>query len=328
MTSELDAYKQAYQREREARQLAERLLDEKSRQLYESVQSLEKSTEELSKRNLELESTHQQLIRSEKLASIGQLAAGVAHEINNPVGFVISNLDTVKQYFQSLESFISMHQELRGLFQENQLSDLQQSIWQQINQFEQQEDVGYLLEDISDIFNESSEGLDRVKDIVSSLKTFAHAGKKEQEEVDINDCLTSTLKLVNNELKYSAKVETIFGDVTSIKGSQSELTQVFTNLLVNAGHACSTDDGLIKISTNLVDANIQVRITDNGAGISPEHLDNIFDPFFTTKPVGKGTGLGLSISQSIIEKHFGTITVQSVIDQGTTFTILLPTETS
>lgn len=323
MTTELDAYKKAYQREREARELAERLLDDKSRQLYESVQNLEKTADELKKRNLELESTHQQLIRSEKLASIGQLAAGVAHEINNPVGFVISNLDTVKEYFQSLEKFISLHQELTSVFQEQQLSELQQGIWQQIQQFEQQEDITYLLEDISDIFSESSEGLDRVKDIVAGLKTFAHAGKKEHEAIDINECLTSTLKLVNNEIKYSAKVDINFEDVLPINGNQSELTQVFTNLLVNAGHACD-GEGVITVSTLQVDNVIQITISDTGSGIPAEHLDSIFDPFFTTKPVGKGTGLGLSISQSIIEKHLGTITVQSIQNQGTTFTIGLP----
>jgi len=326
MVSELEAYKQAYERERKARKVAEHLLDVKSRQLYESLQSLEKSAAELVENNLQLQSTEQQLIRAEKLASIGQLATGVAHEINNPVGFVLSNLETTKGYFSDVTELIDLYRQFIETLKANALEGEASLCIGRINSFEQQNDIDFLLGDIQDVFTESSEGLVRVKDIVANLRTISHTGETELQNIDVNACLENALKLVMNEIKYTVDVEVDLCPTTIIKGIQSELTQVFTNLLLNACHACGRK-GVVKVKSEATKTALNINIIDDGCGIPKKLLHKIFDPFFTTKPVGKGTGLGLSISLGIIEKHDGTISIFSKPDSGTTVIISFPIST-
>lgn len=187
----------------------------------------------------------------------------------------------------------------------------------------QAEDLGFILGDVDALLKESTEGLNRVKEIVQDLKSFARLDESDSKEADINECLDSTLKLVWNELKYKCTVVKKYATLPPLACNAGHLNQVFMNLLVNAAHAID-GQGTITIETVLDRMDILVRISDTGQGISPEELGKIFDPFFTTKPVGKGTGLGLSISYGIIADHGGDIRVTSTIGMGTCFTIRLP----
>jgi len=272
-------------------------------------------------RNLE-----SQLFQSEKMASIGQLAAGVAHEINNPVGFVNSNLHTLGGYQHEIKELIVRYQEVLADIKTHFNGDNDRSILQKISAiegFETDMDLDFILEDCPQLIGESQEGTDRIKKIVIDLKDFAHPGGQDLQMVNINKCIESTLNIVWNELKYNAEVIKDLGQIPDIEGYPQQLNQVFMNLLVNAAQALQ-EKGEIKIQTRQVDGNVEIIISDTGCGIPDEDLKKIFDPFFTTKPVGKGTGLGLNVSYNIIKKHNGTIAAASEVGQGTAFTIALP----
>lgn len=266
-----------------------------------------------------LEQAQLQLMQSEKMASIGQLAAGVAHEINNPVGFVSSNLGTLASYLQDVLSIVAAYEKAEaslgnnGAFAEAQ--DLRKTL-----------DYDFLKEDIDGLMNESRDGLARVCKIVQDLKAFSHVSDQVWEWTDIHQGIDSTLNMVRNELKYHCTVTKNYGTLPKINCLPSQLNQVFMNLLVNAGHAIE-GKGEITIETECVgDAAVRVRISDTGKGIPPAVLARVFDPFFTTKPVGKGTGLGLSLAWGIIERHGGKIEVASEVGKGTSFTVTLPVE--
>ncbi|RCS59214.1 ATP-binding protein [Parvibium lacunae] len=267
-----------------------------------------------------LEETHNKLLQSEKMASIGQLAAGVAHEINNPIGFVNSNLSSLKGYVDDLLAVIeSLRQALDDPNQkENATKKLQEA------------DLDYLSEDVLALLNESQDGIQRVRRIVQDLKDFSHVDQGEWGWTDLHRGLDSTLNIVNNEIKYKATVHKQYSEIPQLFCQASQLNQVFMNLLVNAAHAIE-ERGDIFLSTqtlSLFDKPwISVEIRDTGKGIPEENLNRIFDPFFTTKPVGQGTGLGLSLSYGIVQKHRGRIEVESELDVGTTFRVLLPLET-
>ncbi len=263
----------------------------------------------------DLESAQTQLLQSEKMASIGQLAAGVAHEINNPVGYVSSNIGTLGNYLNDLFDLIKHYESLERLLSEDQLKVL--------NKIKQDMDLKYLKDDVNDLLLETTDGLNRVRDIVISLKEFSHVGENKWERANIHDGLNSTLNIVHNEIKYKATIVKEYGDIPDIECIASQLNQVFMNLFVNAAHAIH-EKGIIKIKTWKQDEMVIVEISDNGSGISKEVQLKIFDPFFTTKPIGKGTGLGLSLSYQIIEKHHGKIELQSKEGVGTRFTISLP----
>ena len=190
-----------------------------------------------------------------------------------------------------------------------------------------QEDIEFIKEDVAELIGDSIEGTTRVRDIVQGLKDFSHVNGAGKTPCDINECITSTLKIVNNELKYKCKVDTVLEDVPTIAANQGEINQVLMNLLINAGHAVD-EDGQIKVSTTPCSEGVKIEVADNGKGIEKEDISKLFDPFFTTKPVGQGTGLGLSISFGIISNHGGTIDVESEFGVGTTFTIILPTNSS
>ena len=292
-------------------------------QLEEYTRDLEGMLEEKAK---DIKKSQAMLMQSEKLASIGQLAAGVAHEINNPMGFISSNLNTLNEYLDDIKSLISRYKDSSLCGDEERVKLLSE-----IESFEEDIDIEYILDDLDKIIEESKEGADRVKKIVSDLKDFSRVDHGDKEFFNINQGLESTLNVVWNELKYKSEVIRDYGDIPEIECYPQELNQVFMNILVNAGQAIAKK-GEIRISTRLANGNsagndrLEVRISDTGIGIPEENLSKIFDPFFTTKPVGKGTGLGMNISYSIIEKHKGEIRVESEVGKGTTFFIGLPVE--
>jgi PAS domain S-box-containing protein len=264
-----------------------------------------------------LSEAHDQLLQSEKMASIGQLAAGVAHEINNPIGFVNSNMGTLRHYVGTLMTVID------GYTQAVQQAAPGSALAAEIEAIGRKADLGYLKEDIADLVRESMDGLKRVKDIVQALKDFSHVGQTDWQFADVHAGLDTTLNIVANEIKYKATVEKQYGKLPEIKCLASQLNQVFMNLLVNAAQAIK-NRGVITIATGGGDGWVWVKISDTGCGIPQQNLKRIFEPFFTTKPVGSGTGLGLSLSYSIVNKHGGRIEVASKPDAGTAFTIHLP----
>ena len=271
-------------------------------------------------RNKMLES---QLLQSEKMASIGQLAAGVAHEINNPMGFIYSNLGTLSGYIEDLSQLLKKYETLEQSVQEGEL-DMASSNLDALTAEKERIDLAYLMDDIGDLITESLDGADRVRKIVLNLKEFSHVGRAEKMPSDLNAGLESTLNIVRNELKYKTTVEKELGDIPLVPCFMQEINQVFMNLLVNAGQAIA-DQGTIHIRTYREEEWICVRVTDSGKGMSPEVQKRIFEPFFTTKKVGEGTGLGLSMAyQIIVEKHGGQLLVESTEGQGTTFTVRLP----
>ena len=265
----------------------------------------------------QLQEAQAQLLQSEKMASIGQLAAGIAHEINNPVGFINSNMGSLKGYVDTLCSLVD------GFDQSLQSLPGQDELKEKAAQLKKQADYAFLKEDVADLVRESMDGLKRVRDIVQSLKDFAHIGETDWQLADLHAGIDSTLTIAANEFKYKATVSKEYGQLPPVKCLPSQLNQVFMNLIVNASQAIEAN-GVITVRTGYADDWVWVEVGDNGAGMAPDILSRIFDPFFTTKPVGKGTGLGLSLSYSIVAKHGGRIEVASELGKGTRFTVHLP----
>lgn len=288
------------------------------RRLTCTIDELEREKDAQRRLIARLDEAQSQLLQSEKLASIGQLAAGVAHEINNPVGFVNSNLGSLDTYVADLLRLVDAYGEA-----EKTLAELPKA-FQAVGALKQELDFGYLRDDICSLLQESKDGLDRVKKIVQDLKDFSRVDStQEWQTANLHKCLDSTLNVVQNEIKYKAEVVKNYGQLPEIECMPSQLNQVFMNLLVNAAHAIA-EFGKITIASGCEKDWAWISVTDTGSGIAPEHMKRIFDPFFTTKPVGKGTGLGLSVSYSIVAKHGGRIEVESAQGQGTTFRVCLP----
>lgn len=273
---------------------------------------------ELLAANQRIQQAQEQLVQSEKMACIGQLAAGVAHEINNPMGYVYSNLNALDRYMHDLFTLLSLYEGA-----ENGIADPQQRAL--IDKEKQRAEIVYLREDLPNLLLESREGLERVKKIVQDLKDFSRKSSDDEawQITDLHKCLDSTINIVWNELKYKCTLQREYASLPEIECLPSQLNQVIMNMLVNAGHAIE-ERGTITVSTGLVDDAVWIAIKDTGKGIAAENLNRIFDPFFTTKPVGQGTGLGLALSYSIIQKHNGRIEVHSEVGVGTTFRIWLP----
>lgn len=306
------------------RERAEEQLRDYNRNLQKIIRE---RTKELEKSLDDLKSTQSRLLQSEKMASIGQLAAGVAHEINNPVGFVKSNLNTLNDYRQDVMKLLDGYRSLEGaLNQERQLplaGPIPQAL-ENVQKIKDKIDLSFILADYQKVVEESEEGLQRVAKIVSDLKNFSHLDKAELEHADLNKGIESTLNIVWNELKYKAEVIKDLGDIPLVKCYPQRMNQVFMNILVNAAQAI-VGKGTIRISTRALNDHVEIQISDTGKGIPPEVLPKIFDPFFTTKAVGKGTGLGLNVVYNIIQQHKGTIDVESDVGKGTTFIIRLET---
>lgn len=263
-----------------------------------------------------LQTTQAQLVQSEKMASLGQLAAGVAHEINNPVGFVKSNIGTLRTYSQNLLSLLDRYEATIG-------SAEVEAARQALAAFRQQIDMEFVRGDLLALLDESEEGLVRIAKIVADLKDFSHVDRHEIESIDFNAMLDKVINVAWNELKYKADVIKDYGALPPLSCFPGRLGQVFLNLLVNAAQAM-TDKGEIRIRTAVDGGDLVAEVSDTGCGIAPEILGKIFDPFFTTKPVGRGTGLGLHIAYTIVETHQGHLGVTSVVGRGTTFTVRLP----
>ncbi len=277
---------------------------------------------EMEEMNQQLQLQQQHLLQSEKMASIGQLAAGVAHEINNPVGFVMSNVGTLREYIATLRKVLDLYQELDQAFDARDAQKLR-TLRSRIKAVRDEEDLSYILADVDELLGESKDGCERIRDIVLNLKSFARADDAQLKEADINEGIEATLKIVWNELKYKCTVHKDLNPLPLVRCYMGQLNQVFTNLLVNASHAIE-DKGEITIHTEATDEHIVIQVSDTGSGIAPEHAAKLFDPFFTTKEVGKGTGLGLAIAHGIVQTHNGTIDVESEVGKRTTFTIRLP----
>jgi two-component system NtrC family sensor kinase len=303
-TAQLAEINKVLQEDIRRRELAERELLDRNAQLH----SL----------NAQLSSAQEHLVQSEKLASIGQLAAGVAHEINNPIGYIFSNFGTLEKYlddlFQMLEAYEKAESSCNDALTRVALETLRTGI-----------ELDFLKDDIPTLMRESRDGIIRVRKIVQDLKDFSRVDSHpDWQFANLNLGIDSTLNVVNNEVKYKADIVKDYGDLPQVQCIQSQINQVVMNLVVNAAHAMDGARGIISIRTGVEGDFVWFEVADTGSGIPKDVLPRIFDPFYTTKPVGKGTGLGLSLSYGLVKKHHGTISVQSEIGKGSTFRVTLP----
>lgn len=312
--------------ESERREQVEEALKQLNRSLEKNVAErtamLSQKNRLLESANKDLKEAQVQLLQAEKMASVGQLAAGVAHEINNPVGFVSSNMSTLSDYI-TVYQIIFAHVE--KMMQVESTQERQKAL-DDLSILFKQHDIHFINDDLTSLIEESSEGLVRVAEIVKGLKMFSRIDSDEKQLFDINECLRATLSMVNNKLKYVCKVQLELAEVPQLWLNVGKITQVFTNLLLNAAQAIESTEkfGTITITTGMQGNMLFVRICDTGCGIRPEHMDKLFNPFFTTKPEGQGTGLGLSISYGIAQEHGGYIKATSTSGKGSCFTLSLP----
>lgn len=273
----------------------------------------------------ELKHAQEQLFLSDKMASIGQLAAGIAHEINNPVGFISSNMEIFQDYIRKYTMILKIIDKLKRQVEDGDLVKARLTI-DELNKFKEENNLDYVMNDVNPLLDQTAAGIRRINKIVHDLKTFTRADKSDKTQtVKIEEIIEGILSIVNNELKYKAALNKYYGKTSAISCDIHKIGQVLINILVNAAQAIE-GSGTISIKTYQQDKYVCVDIADTGKGIPPENIKKIFDPFFTTKPVGQGTGLGLSISYEIIKNHGGKIDVQSKVGEGTTFTIFLPAQ--
>lgn len=305
------------------REIAERRQAEKT---------LERAYTKLENANRELKEMQSQMVQSEKLASIGQLAAGVAHEMNTPVGFVASNFQTLESYVEKFKTLLQMYSEFVGKVDNADNTKLLTKA-SLIDQSRNDMQMDFILEDIQGLFDDSREGLERITEIIQSLRDFSRIDQPgSRDEYNVNSAIETTLIVATNEINYDAEVKTEFSEVPLIFCNSGQINQVLLNILVNAAQAIKSQErdgkGTITIRTYASDDKVVCEISDDGPGIPTDELLNIFDPFFTTKPAGRGTGLGLSVSYDIIvNKHNGKLLVDSTVGEGTKFTIKLPIST-
>lgn len=274
---------------------------------------LERAVEE---RTRELKQAHALLLQSEKMALVGQIAAGIAHEINNPLGFISSNLESLGKFSERLLVLLMIQSESIARYcPAEELA--------RIEALRAKAHINRIVDEIPAIVKDSQEGVDRINEIVRNLKGFARVDDGEFVTTSVNEIISKSLNIVKNELKYVASVVTDYGDIPSIRALPNQLAQVFMNLMVNAAQAID-GHGEIRIRTWQDADAVYASVSDTGSGIADEVKAHVFEPFFTTKEAGKGTGLGLSISYDIIHKHAGEITMESTVGKGTVFIIKLP----
>ena len=279
---------------------------------------LERQNLELATRKVQLERLQAQIVHSEKMAGLGQLAAGIAHELNNPAGFICGNMDLLKAYVGRLELVLSIYERVSLPAAEDAELALTKK------------EIGYdsLLPDLRSMIADCVEGAARIRDVVQNLRLFSRLDEAEFKKVDLHEGIDSTIRLVSHY--YGAgriRIVRDYGNLPLVNCYAGQLNQVWTNLLVNAAQAIK-DRGEVRISSMVEGESVVITISDTGCGIQPDQLSKIFDPFFTTKPVGEGTGLGLSIIYGIIQKHGGTIRAESVPDAGTKFIVMIPIDSS
>ena len=280
--------------------------------------ALKQRVAELVAVNQKLSQTQLQLLQSEKMASIGLLAAGVAHEINNPIGFVKSNFSAMTQYVDDLLGIASAYAEA-----EAQLGAPCADAFKVVRARKLAGDHDFLVTDLQQLIRESRDGVNRISKIVQDLKDFSHAGDNDWQWSNLQTGLESTLGVAWNQLKYKAEVSREFGALPDVYCLASQINQVLLNLLVNAAQAIS-ERGHITVRTGTEGAQVWIEVQDDGCGMDAAHMARIFEPFYTSKPVGQGTGLGLSIAWGIVERHHGQILVNSRPGQGSTFKLILP----
>jgi two-component system, NtrC family, sensor kinase len=276
---------------------------------------LEKRNTELARGKADLERLQAQIVHNEKMASLGQLTAGIAHELNNPVGFIYGNLDILNQTVNGLTELLDYYDH----------TALPEAIARGAEEIKEKIDYQASLKDLELIIRDCHEGAQRIRDIVQNLRTFSRLDEAEFAKTDIHEGIDSTVRLLSRY--YSADNITLvrdYGTLPPVDAYSGQLNQVWMNLLANAAQAVSAKGGQVRITTRVQDEKVSVSISDTGCGIPQEHLNRIFDPFFTTKSVGEGTGLGLSITFSIVERHGGAISVESKPGKGTTFTVSIP----
>ena len=268
---------------------------------------------EIQKSNQKLKNMQTQLVQSEKMASLGTLSAGIAHEINNPIAYILSNIGMMKKYWAKIQSYIDNIHKSENIVNNKELMDMRKSL-----------KIDFCLEDTNVILDEINDGGSRIESIVKDLKTYARTDGDTETLTDINIGIQLSAQLVSKQFKGHCDILLDLSDIPSIHCNSNKLNQVFTNLMINAAQAIKHNTGKINVSTLSNNEYIMIKIQDNGSGIPMDKMNQIFDPFYTTKPVGEGTGLGLSISLNIIKDHHGTMEVESEEDKGTCFTIKLP----
>ncbi|RUO31258.1 sensor histidine kinase [Aliidiomarina soli] len=294
----------------------ERSLIAQRNEVRESAQALTREQASLLARQSQqaelirkLEDVNSNFVQTEKMAAIGQLAAGVAHEINNPIGYVYSNLQTMAEYVDDLRQIIEAIDHVDSV---DELKRLKKTL-----------DYDFIRTDVSALLRESEEGIERVKHIITALKDFSRQDECEMQRANINKAVETTISVAWNELKYKAEVHTSLADIPDVCCNLGQINQVFMNLLVNAAQAIEKF-GNIYVETVVAGDTVEISIRDDGSGISDEQMPRIFEPFYTSKPVGEGTGLGLALTYNIVKKHGGTLRVDSKVGQGTCFTVVLP----
>lgn len=312
MSDTENPYEIAYTRERQARLKAEQLLEDKSRELYLKNQKLEESYKQLQQQQAVA-------MQNEKLATLGTLSAGVAHEINNPLAFVLSNLESLPIYKQALLCLLDLN---RKYLNDPEFPELYRK---EIADLIEKEDLDFIGEDMHGLIEDTIEGIQRVKEIVLNLRSFARTQGSDRVEADLCAGINSTLKLLTSELKIGVTLKLDLQPLPGVVCNPNQLNQVFLNLIMNAKQAVEgRPDPTITIKTGFDGDSVRIRIADNGCGMSPEVQKEIFVPFYTTKPIGQGTGMGLAIAYGIIKDHGGKISVKSAEGQGTVFVIRLP----
>jgi len=283
-------------------------------------QQVAQRNSQLAVANTRLSEAEERALGAEKLASIGQLAAGIAHEINNPISFVNSNLLALNRYVEQLLAALRLYEEAERLLPKDAAISIQ------LKEFHDKTDLAFVKDDLLLLFKESHGGISRVRKIVQDLRDFSHVDQSQEWQLaNLHRCLDSTLNVAGHEIQRRAEVLKEYGDIPEVECLPLRLNQVFLNLLINAAHAIGGDRrGRIIVRTGRSGDEVWIEVSDNGCGIPAENLKRIFDPFFTTKPVGMGSGLGLSVSYGIVEEHRGRIEVSTRLGEGSTFRVTLP----
>ncbi|MDF2181136.1 ATP-binding protein [Neptuniibacter sp. CAU 1671] len=317
MTEELDRTNQRRDEYEQALQQLNLTLEDR---VAQRTRELQEKNQQLAESHQYLSQAQSKLLHSEKMASLGVLAAGVAHEINNPVSFIMSNLTTLEQYCKCYQNLLDAYAELGSITDPEEARVQRLKIEAMASDY----DLNFINDDLPALLKDAIDGTRRVSDIVRGLRDFSHSGADDDWVVtDLNATLTSVLKVIHNELKYHCEVKQSLDQLPAIKCKEGQIRQVLLNLLLNAGQAIE-GQGEINVTSRFTDGWIEIKICDTGCGIPSGDLGKIFDPFYTTKPVGKGTGLGLAVSYGIAKDHGGEIKVQSTVGKGSCFSLRLP----